>query len=95
MTSSGRGEAYEQYERLAEIGILTNYRKLPYGIGHGLRLGTTFSAAAGIDVEHAAELAEIIREGLEGGASERLRERVGTLAKRAAEGAIVPPRYWS
>jgi glycine/serine hydroxymethyltransferase len=87
--------AYRMYEDLAEIGILTNYRRLPYGIGYGLRLGTTHSAVAGLDVEHAAELAEIIRRRLKEGPSPDLRERVAALAQTAARGAIVPTRHWA
>jgi glycine hydroxymethyltransferase len=87
--------AYRMYEDLAKIGVLTNYRKLPYEIGYGLRLGTTHSAVAGLDVEHTSELAEIIRRGVEDGPSADLRGLVRALAQRAAKGAIVPAGHWS
>jgi len=95
LRADGSEAAYRMYDDLAEIGVLTNYRKLPYGIGYGLRLGTTHSAVAGLDVEHTRELAEIIRRGLRQGPSADLRERVGALAKRAASGAIVPAQHWA
>jgi glycine hydroxymethyltransferase len=93
--AKGQEIAYRMYEDLAKIGVLTNYRKLPYGIGYGLRLGTTHSAVAGLDVEHTGELAEIIRCGLQEGSSADLRGWVRALAQRAAKGAIVPARHWS
>ncbi|MBS1891551.1 MAG: hypothetical protein JST59_09665 [Actinobacteria bacterium] len=86
--------AYGMYENLARVGVLTNYRRLPYGLGYGLRLGTTHSAVAGIDVEHAPELARIIRRGLREKTSADLRDQVAALAERAAGGAIVPIEYW-
>jgi len=95
LRADGSEAAYRTYENLAEIGVLTNYRKLPYGLGYGLRLGTTYSAVAGLDVEHTGELAEIIRSGIEESPSADLRERVEALAQRAAAGAIVPVRHWA
>ena len=88
-------EAFSNFERLERVNIQTNYRKLPYRLGHGLRLGTTFSAVAGIDVEHVAELADIIAAALAGEPSAPLRDRVRTLAGSARGGAIVPPVLWS
>jgi glycine hydroxymethyltransferase len=95
LRSGGSEVAYRMYEDLAKIGVLTNYRKLPYRLGYGLRLGTTYSAVAGLDVRHTGELAEIIWRGLEEGPSADLHERVGELAQRAAAGAIVPVRHWT
>ncbi len=95
LKAGGPEDAYRIYEDLAEIGVLTNYRKLPYGIGHGLRLGTTHSAVAGLDVEHMKELAEIICCGLEKGPSSGLRDRVARLASAAGGGALVPARHWA
>lgn len=86
--------AFQQYERLVGVRIHTNYRKLPYGLGYGLRLGTTHSSVAGIGVRHAGELAEIIAATLGGGAGPRLRWQVGELARAASSEAILPSHYW-
>jgi len=86
--------AFQRYEHLAASRILTNYRSLPYGLGYGLRLGTTFSAVAGIGAEHAAELADVIGAGFEGEPAPALQDRVEKLAREAAAEAILPSRYW-
>jgi len=86
--------AFYLYERLAASRILTNYRKLPYGLGHGLRLGTTYSSMAGIGAEHVEELADIISAGFEGDAVSVLRGRVEELAHNAVAQAILPSCYW-
>lgn len=86
--------ALVQYERLAQANVHTNYRKLPYGLGYGLRLGTTHSTVAGVDVAHISELADIVAGAISGAPSAELRDRVRTLARNAALGAIVPSQYW-
>lgn len=93
--SKSRDEAFSQFESLTDICIHTNYRKLPYDLGFGLRLGTTFSAVAGIDVSHVEELADIIATAIAGGASLSLRKRVRTLADDALATAILPREYWT
>ncbi len=93
--SADRDDAFSQYESLAQAGILTNYRKLPYRLGYGLRLGTTFSSVSGIDVEHTGELADLVHATLERGAGEHLRSRVADLARSALDGAILPASHWT
>ncbi len=95
LRSPSREAAFALYEELSEVGVLTNYRKLPYGIGYGLRLGTAFSAVAGIDPSHAGEIAEIVAAVTRQGPSRVLRERVAELAREARRGAILPARYWA
>ena len=80
--------AYEQYERLAAVNIQTNYRRLPYGLGYGLRLGTSYSAMAGLRRGHVEELSELIVEAFGNGDRRDLQERVRDLAARAGETAI-------
>jgi len=88
-------EAFAQYERLAQANVHTNYRRLPYDLGYGLRLGTTYSAIAGIDVAHVEALADIVAEAIAGPQSGAgLRDRVRRLARSAAPGAIVPASAW-
>lgn len=90
-----RESAFEQYERLSRSHIHTNYRKLPYDLGYGLRLGTTFSSVAGLTVAHIDELADIIATGVTRGDSQRLRDRVRELAAATRADAIVPAQYWA
>jgi glycine hydroxymethyltransferase len=95
ISSQSQDEAFEQFEQLARTHIHTNYRKLPYELGYGLRLGTTFSVVAGVDVDHMQELADIVALAIADGASESLRERVRELAESAAARAILPLQHWA
>lgn len=90
-----RDAALVQYERLSRAHLHTNYRRLPYGIGYGLRLGTTFSAVAGLGLAHIEELADIIQIAVRYGDDQILRDRVRELAESARDNAIVPPEYWT
>lgn len=94
MRAPDKDAAFMQYERLSRAHLHTNYRKLPYGLGYGLRLGTTFSAVAGLSVVHIEELADIIKAAVRYGDDHALRDRVRELAESARAGAIVPPEYW-
>lgn len=57
-----RERAFETYERLERCRILTNFRKLPYSLGHGIRLGTTAAVRLGLNEDDVPELAELIAE---------------------------------
>ena len=59
-----RARAFETFEALERCGILTNYRKLPYSLGYGLRLGMSAAVRIGLletDVPPLAELIAAIR----------------------------------
>jgi glycine hydroxymethyltransferase len=90
-----RETAFLQYERLMDAGVLVNYRKLPYRLGYGLRLGTTHAAVAGIDPTCAEDLADIIQASIEGRSGADLRDRVRDLASTARKNAILPVSYWT
>ncbi|HET9198704.1 MAG TPA: hypothetical protein VFN92_10685 [Solirubrobacterales bacterium] len=90
-----REAAFAQYEGLTSVRIHTNYRKLPYGLGYGLRLGTSFSSVAGIGDAHLEELADIVATTIASGPSASLQERVGRLAAEARTSAILPAEYWT
>jgi glycine hydroxymethyltransferase len=90
-----RDAAFMQYERLSRANLHTNYRKLPYRIGYGLRLGTTFSSVAGLSVAHIEELADIIDDVVRSGDNQASRNRVRELAASAREEAIVPSEHWT
>lgn len=95
VTASDRDEAFTHYERLSAAGIHTNYRKLPYGLGYGLRLGTSYAAAAGLGPEHAEKLAAIVAAAIDGGASTGLRRQVSELAADARQASLVPTASWA
>ena len=52
--------AFDLYSALEKMGILTNYRLLPYDIGYGLRLGLSAATNCGLKSTHIPELADII-----------------------------------
>lgn len=83
-------EAFRTYRELGRARIQTNYRLLPYGIGYGLRLGTTYAVATGLSPEHIPELAGLISEVTSYGASPARRHAVSALAQRARLSAIDP-----
>jgi glycine hydroxymethyltransferase len=87
-------QAFTFYEDLAAVQIHCNYRKLPYNLGYGLRLGTTHAAMAGLQPAHASELADIIATVANEGATPAARDRVRDLAHAAAAEAILPTGYW-
>jgi glycine hydroxymethyltransferase len=91
--AQGRDEAFAWYEALARVRVHTNYRVLPYGLGHGLRLGTTYAAAAGLEPGDAPELAWLVGQVLRTGPTADLRHEVRSLAGRAASRvfATTPP----
>lgn len=93
--AADRDAAFAQFEVLSEINIHANYRRLPYDLGYGLRLGTSASSVAGIDEPHLMELADIIATALSAGASTKLSDRVAHLAQEARTRAIVPVELWS
>lgn len=91
----GSETAFAQYERLAAANVQVNYRKLPYRLGYGLRLGTSHSATAGVDIPHMTELADIIALAIaDAEAAPAIRERVRALAAGARTGAILPTEHW-
>lgn len=90
LRTENRDTAYAHYERLSRVNLHTNYRDLPYGLGYGLRLGTTYSTVAGISLDHIEELADLIQTALDGGNENTLRSRVSELAEAARSTALAP-----
>ena len=95
LRAPNRDVALAQHEQLSRSNIHTNYRKLPYGLGYGLRLGTSFSAVAGLGFAHVEELADIVEAAITNGDDQMLRDRVRELAESARASAIVSPNYWT
>jgi glycine hydroxymethyltransferase len=69
-----RDRAFDTYEALERCRILTNFRKLPYGLGHGLRFGVNAAVRLGLREEDVPRLAELIAEVRRNGATPRLRK---------------------
>lgn len=59
---SSKEEAYLFFQKLENVGILTNYRLLPYNLGYGLRLGTAAAVRQGLTEDYVSELANLISE---------------------------------
>ncbi len=51
---------YNYYLKLEQLGILVNYRLLPYNLGHGLRIGITAAVRSGLRIAHIQSLAKIM-----------------------------------
>jgi len=90
LRAENQDAAYAWYERLSAANLHTNYRQLPYGLGYGLRLGTSFSAMAGLSSPHIDELSDIIADTLRDGDSNTLRGRTRSLAQRVKSTALLP-----
>lgn len=57
--------AFEWYLNLEQVGILVNYRKLPYELGYGLRLGLSAATYRGLRERHIQILASIVAKGMQ------------------------------
>lgn len=55
-----REKAFATFEAFEQCGILTNYRKLPYGLGHGVRLGLSAATRMGLQERDVPELAQLL-----------------------------------
>jgi glycine hydroxymethyltransferase len=57
---SSRRDAFETFERLEGCLILTNYRRLPYSLGFGIRLGVSAAVRLGLTESDVPALAALI-----------------------------------
>lgn len=55
-------ECYKFYKDLETCGLLVNYRKLPYNLGIGIRMGTSAATLQGINPDNIEELSTLIAE---------------------------------
>ena len=74
--------AYYLYTTLERIGLLTNYRLLPYDIGYGLRLGLSGATNSGLKAVHIPELARIIATAYKNGYSSSLARESSSFIQR-------------
>lgn len=75
-------DAYRLFVDLERIGLLTNYRKLPYKLGYGLRLGLSAATFCGLKTIDIEELANCIAEAYFSGYSNKLKEETNQLISR-------------
>lgn len=69
-------KAFQLYLELEKLGILTNYRLLPYDIGYGLRLGLSGASMSGLKPEQIPDLSNFISKAYYEGYSEKLSKEV-------------------
>ena len=62
LTFSDNEKAYQFYKKLELCGLLVNYRKLPYNLGMGIRMGTSAATLQGINPDNIQELSSLIAE---------------------------------
>lgn len=55
-------KSYQYYLKLESIGLLTNYRLLPYNLGYGLRIGLNAAVLCGLKKKHIPQLAKIMSD---------------------------------
>ena len=53
-------DSYNYYLKLEQLGLLTNYRLLPYNLGYGIRIGTSAAVRSGLREKHIPMLAKIM-----------------------------------
>lgn len=53
-------KSFEFYKHMEECGLLVNYRKLPYQLGCGIRMGTSAATLQGLNDNNISELSELI-----------------------------------
>lgn len=75
-------KAYTLYSTLEQLGILTNYRLLPYDIGYGLRLGLSGATNSGLLAIDIPTLAQIIANAYENGYSRTLADQCAIFIKK-------------
>ena len=75
-----REHAFGMYRALERARIYVNFRKLPYDLGFGLRLGTTMISRLGIRDHELEQLAVLLRDALNGTTPIQTRQRVRKLA---------------
>lgn len=59
---SDKYKSYQYYLKLESLGLLTNYRLLPYNLGYGLRIGLNAAVMCGLREKHIPQLAKIMSD---------------------------------
>lgn len=79
--ATNREEAFDMYCALEQVRIYVNFRKLPYALGFGLRLGTSAITRLGIHRDELEILSDLIRDALRGSNPTGTRHDVRYLAQ--------------
>ena len=66
--------AYRCYSNLERLGVLANYRLLPYNIGYGIRLGLSSATYSGLCPNDIPELGKLISDVIHFGFSDSLQQ---------------------
>lgn len=82
LRADNKEEAFNWYFTLERIGLLVNYRKLPYNLGYGLRLGLSAATFCGLCERDIPELAQIIGIAIKNGYSDELKRQSEKLIAR-------------
>ena len=59
---SDKYKSYQYYLKLESLGLLTNYRLLPYNLGYGLRVGLNAAVLCGLKEKHIPQLAKLMSD---------------------------------
>ena len=78
-------DAFELYLTLEHLGIITNYRLLPYNIGYGLRVGLSCATKQGLSLSHIPTLAELIAKAYTEGYNSRLAVQCSDFIRKVKE----------
>lgn|GEM_PF-480519 len=81
---------YEYYLKLEQLGLLTNYRLLPYNLGHGLRIGFGAAVRSGFCSRHVPALADIMAEAYHSKVTSTLQKKASKLIKRVKMTIVEP-----
>jgi len=57
-----KNEVFDFYKKMEQCNLLVNYRKLPYELGYGIRMGTAAATLQGLNEENINSLAALISE---------------------------------
>lgn len=82
-------KAFDLFLILERIGVLTNYRLLPYNIGYGLRLGLSGATVSGLNKSTIPDLAHIIARAYTEGYSDKLHKDSVELIKYIKKAKIL------
>lgn len=55
-----RQKAFEFFKHMEACGLLVNYRKLPYHLGYGIRMGTSAATLQGLNTQNIPDLSNLI-----------------------------------
>lgn len=55
-------KSFEFFKHMEECGLLVNYRKLPYQLGYGIRMGTSAATLQGLNDQNITELSNLITQ---------------------------------